>query len=210
MLRTSERSVPNRLLSGGFVSLAVCAAVASLAGAGRAGAPRHGILQALGGGVRVAYSSVTCSFGGTAALPRLACSTSARGFGAGMTRRRVDFFRGSTRLLTVAQRAGTAVYGDYAPDPQPGLVQLAEGATVGFLGTNIACSAEAGGLRCLARAGKGIPGPCCGPNYGAQVGSYGFFLSPTRLQELHVTGTGVYQASAPHPPLFRVLRDWRL
>jgi hypothetical protein len=210
MLRTSERPVSNRLLGGGLVSLAACAAAASLAGFGWAGAPRSGILGPVGGGVRIAYSSVTCSFDGTARVPRLTCSTSARGFGAGIDRRHVDFFRGSTRLLTVAQRAGAAVYGDYAPDHDPGLIRLAAGATVGFLGTNIACSTVANGLRCLAHAGQGLPGPCCGPNYGLHVGSSGFFLSPTRLQELHVVGTGVSEGSGPHPPPFRVLRDWRL
>lgn len=210
MLPTSERRPPNRLLAGGCVSLAACAAVASLAGAGWAGPPQTGILQPAGGGVRVAYGSVACSFGLTASVPRLTCSTSARGFGVRMDLRRVAFYRGSTRLLTVTQRAGTALYGDYEPDPNPGLITLAPGASVGFLGTNIACSAAANGLRCLAHAGGGLPGPCCGPNYGLYVGSYGFFLSPTRLQALRVVSTGVYEGSGPHPPPFRVLRDWRL
>jgi hypothetical protein len=129
-----------------------------------------------------------------------------------MDRNRVVFLRGSTRLLAAAQRAGAPVYGDYQHDAQPRSIRLAAGASVGFLGTNIACAAVAEsatrGLRCLAHAGRGLPGPCCGPNFGLHVGSYGFFISPTRLEELRIVASGVYEGSGPHPPPYRTARSW--
>lgn len=200
----------SRSRAGGIVGLAAAAVAAATLVATSSAAPPGGILQPVGGGVLIAYASVECSFDGPARLPRLSCSTSARGFRAAMDRGRVAFLRGSTRLLTVTQRAGAAVYGDYLTDPSPRLIRLGAGASIGFLGTNIACATVANGLRCLAHAGGGLPGPCCGPNYGLQVGSYGFFLSPTRLQELRVVHTGVYEGSGPYPPAYRTVRSWHL
>ena len=93
------------------------------------------------------------------------------------------------------------------------MITLAEGASIGFLGTNVGCAAVRDGLvpgiRCLAHSGQGLPGPCCGPNFALLVGSHGFFLSPRRLRELLVVDDGVSAGTGPDSPPYRVIMEWR-
>jgi hypothetical protein len=204
------------------VVLVVAASGACAVAGGLAAPPQVGILDPAGGGVRIAYRigtvSIQCSFRRTQAVPRLTCA--ARGpvdhaFATSMDRSRVVFYRAGrvTPLKAVSQAAGEPVYGDYAADPHPRLIELAQGASIGFLGTNVECVAvrdgSAPGIRCLAHGGQGLPGPCCGPNYPLQVGSYGFYLSARRLQELHVVNSGVSTGSGPHPSPYKVVKEWR-
>jgi len=156
-------------------------------------------------------ASVGCSFAATSRLPLITCTT--RRLSATMDARRVVFNRAGKRVAVVAQRAGAPVYGPYEPAQPGNPIVLGKGATVGFLGTNVACTAlldgSAPALRCLPRGGLGLPGRCCGPNFGLLVGGHGFLLSPRRLEELLVVGTGVYTGSGSHPAPFRVVKTWR-
>ena len=203
-----------------LIAFVVGACAACVVASSRAGTPRAGILQSAGGGVRIASVTAGVSTECLFAISRtLTCVVRDRdghihdGFRASMNQDRVVFAPRSTRPLTVAQPPGTPVYGAYRTDPDPRLIRLDESASIGFLGTNIACQAardgSTPGLRCLSHAGPGLPGPCCGPSFGLLVGSYGFYLSPRRLQELLVTGTGVTTGSHPPRAPYRIVREWR-
>jgi hypothetical protein len=213
---------------------AVAAAGAGLASAATGGRPQGGILEPAGGGVQIAYtlgaSSLRCSYVRAGGPPRLACGTRQanggtprRAFAATMDPRRVVFLQvragGQTRLAAFPQRAGVPVYGPFRQERKPRIVQLLQGATIGFIGTNIGCTAQRYGngpaLRCFAHGPGGLPGPCCGPNYPLLVKSFGFFLTPRRLQALRVVRSGVTQvangaATGPLPPPYRVVRNWHL
>jgi hypothetical protein len=207
-------------------ALAVAIGAASAAATARGGPPQKGILQPVGGGVRLEYvvgaDPVRCSLGLSGRTPQVACAVGGkagrRGFGATMDRRRLVFSRAragrSTVLSTVSQRAGPPIYGAFRRYP-PRLIRLADDASVGFLGTNVACTAAAEGpapgMLCLAHAGQGLPGPCCGPDYPLLVGSHGFLISPSELEELLVVNDGVSVGSSGPPPgaPFRVVRVWR-
>jgi hypothetical protein len=114
-------------------------------------------------------------------------------------------------LAAVSQASGKPVYGRFARDRHPRQINLAEGASIGFLGTNIGCAAvrdhSSPGIECLAHSGLGLPGPCCGPNFALLVGSHGFLLSSRRLAELLVVNDGVSTGSGGSP--VRVLHEWR-
>ena len=213
---------------------AVAFAAAGLVSTAAGGGPQRGILEPVGGGVQIVYtlgaSSVRCSYGGTTGLPRLACGTRQadggspqQAFAAVMDPHQVMFLRvragRQSRLAALPQRAGAPVYGPFREQRTERVVQLLEGATIGFLGTNIACTAESDGnapaMRCLAHGPGGLPGPCCGPNYTLLVKSKGFFLTPRRLQALLVVNNGVTQvrngaATGPLPPPYRVVANWHL
>jgi hypothetical protein len=113
--------------------------------------------------------------------------------------------------------ASTPVYGAFQRSRAGRVVRLAGGATVGFRGTAVACSARrdggAPGIRCLVHGDQALPGPCCGPNYALLAGSYGFFLSTRRLEMLDVVDDGVTQVgpggSVPRLPPYRVAAAWR-
>jgi len=207
-------------------------AAAGLCSTAAGGEPQGGILFPVGGGVQIVYtvgaSSERCSYGGSSGLPRPACSTRPvdgstpmQSFAAVMDPHQVVFLRvhagRQTRLAALPQLAGAPVYGPYREQRTDRIIQLREGATVGFLGTNIACTAAPSGhtpaMRCLARAPGGLPGPCCGPNYPLLVKSTGFFLSPRRLQALRVVSSGVREipngtVAGPVPPPYRVIKTW--
>jgi hypothetical protein len=201
------------------VLLVTAASAASLVATALGGQPNGGILEPAGAGVRIVYalgnSSVQCSFGRSGHVPRLVCGIGGRSsrqiFRAIIDVRRVAFFRvrggRAAQLRAVSQRAGDPIYGPFGPDPEPRVITLAEGASIGFLGTNVGCTAVrdgvAPGIRCLAHSGQGLPGPCCGPNFSLLVGSHGFFLSTHRLQDLLVVGDGV------NSPPYRVVTEWR-
>ena len=144
-------------------------------------------------------------------------------FAATMDARRVVFLRvrggRQTRLAAFPQRAGAPVYGPFRQEGKARTVQLYEGATIGIVGTNVACTAQRYGdapaLRCLAHGPGGLPGPCCGPNYPFLVKSNGFFLAPRRLQALLVVNSGVTQVAngapvGPLPSPYRVVKTWHL
>lgn len=212
----------------------VAAAGVGLASAAAGGPPPGPIREPAGGGVQIVYMlgafSVRCSYSRAGGLPRLACGTrQAKGgipeqaFAATMDARRVVFLRAragrQTPLAALPQRAGAPVYGPFRQEGNARTVRLPEGATIGFIGTNIACSAERYGdapaLRCLAHGPGGLPGPCCGPNYPLLVKSNGFFLTPRRLQALLVVNNGVTQVAdgagaGSLPPPYRVVRTWHL
>lgn len=130
---------------------------------------------------------------------------------------RVRAGRQST-LAALPQHPGSPVYGSFREQQAERIIQLQEGATVGFLGTNIACTAvadsNAPAVRCLAHGAGGLPGPCCGRNYTLLVKSKGFFLTPRRLQALLVITNGVTQVGnggTAHPLRpYRVIADWHL
>jgi hypothetical protein len=211
---------------------AAAVAAAGLCSTATGGEPQRGILDPVGGGVQIVYtvgaSSVRCSYGGSSGLPRLACGTRPvdgdspkQVFAAVMDPHQVVFLRvhagRQSILAALPQRAGSPVYGPFRERRTDRIIQLLEGATVGFLGTNIACTAEPYGngpaIRCLAHGPGGLPGPCCGPNYPLLVRSTGFFLTPRRLQALGVVSTGVREVpsgtvAGPLPPPFRVIRNW--
>jgi hypothetical protein len=217
---------------GGLAAVAVAAA--GLCSVGAAAGPQGGILEPVGGGVEVVYrvgaSSARCLYGRSAGLPRLVCDigragggSEKHGFAALMDARQVVFVRvragRQTRLAVLSQRAGVPVYGAFRRQRAARIVELRAGATIGFIGTNIACTAERYGnapaLRCLAHGPGGLPGPCCGPNYPFLVNSNGFFLTPRRLQALLVVNSGVTQvnngtATGPPPPPYRAIRNWYL
>ena len=207
----------------------VLVSATAFTGSGRAQTPQEGVLEPAGGGNGIVSivggQAVACTFHRAGGVPQLRCDVrrNARieGFLTTMDPNRVAFLRVRTNttgnriapLAAVSQQAGAPVYGAFQSDPNPTQIELANGATIGFLGTNIACSARRDGrapaLLCLAHAGPGLPGPCCGPSFGLLVGSYGFFLSPRRLEELRVVTTGVYSGSGTHPPPDRIVNEWR-
>jgi hypothetical protein len=213
---------------------AVAVAAAGWCSMAAAGGPLGPILEPVGGGVEVVYrvgaSSVNCVYGRSAGLPQLACATRRAGgrgkqvFAALMDARQVVFVRvragRQTRLAVMSQYAGVPVYGPFRRQRAARIVELRTGETIGFSGTNIACTAEQYGstpaLRCLAHGPGGLPGPCCGPDYPFLVSSTGFFLTPRRLQTLLVVNSGVAQvnsataATSPLPPPYRAIRTWYL
>ena len=213
-------------------AIAAVVAAATVATAARGDQPRSGILEPVGSGVTVVYAvnglSIRCSVGRAGGEARVGCSARGsggraleRGFEATIDAKRTAAYRvrhgrpGS--LASWREPAGPAVYGTFRRSGQGRVVSVAAGATVGFLGTGVGCTAKrdgtSPGIRCLLHGGEGLPGPCCGPNYTLLVGSYGFFLSARRLQVLHVVGDGVTQVGAgggsTHSPPYRVVAEWR-
>lgn len=212
------------MLARGLAAAAAAVSVASFAATAGGQQPPRGILDPAGGGVRVVYAvgaaSVRCSFGRSGGVPRLACSlrgrdgrTPDRGFAATMDAGRVALFRvragRRAPLAAWSQQAGASAYGAFRRELHARVIRLHEGASIGFLGTNVGCAAvrdgRAPGIRCLAHGKGGLPGPCCGPNFPLLVGSQGFFLSAHRLQALLVVDDGVNGSAPP----YRVVSEWQ-
>ena len=84
---------------------------------------------------------------------------------------RVAFFRFRAgrlvELRAVSQRPGAPVYGPFRSDSDPRTIALAENASIGFLGTDIACAAVHDGavpaLGCFAHGRSVFQAPAAGP-----------------------------------------------